>query len=174
MTEIHQDYATALFSLAKERGADWSDDLRTVAALFRDNPAYAATLASPAIPLAERIRAVAAALGDSVATEVSAFVRLLCERGHIRYLEDAIRAYIEMEQDLHRRTVAQVVSAAPLTDDERERLLKKLERVSGRTVTLECTVDPTLLGGAIVRVDGKVLDGTLQRRLRDMKEGINR
>ncbi len=174
MTQVHQDYATALFSLAKERGADWSDDLRVVAALFRDNPAYAATLASPAIPLVERIRAVATALGDSVATEVSALVRLLCERGHIHHLEDVAHAYIEMEQDLHRRTVAQVTSAAPLTDEERERLLRKLERISGRTVTLECSVDPTLLGGAIVHMDGKVLDGTLQRRLRDMKEGINR
>ncbi len=174
MTEIHQDYATALFSLAKEQDADWTDDLRAVAALFRDNPAYAATLASPAIPLAERIGAIATALGDSVATEVSAFVRLLCERGHIRHLEEVVRAYIEMEQELHRRAVAEVVSAAPLTDDERERLLHKLERISGRTVTLECSVDPTLLGGVIVHMDGKVLDGSLQRRLRDMKEGINR
>ncbi len=174
MTEIHQDYATALFSLAKERGADWTDDLRAVAALFRDNPAYTATLASPAIPLAERINAIATALGDSVAQEVSAFVRLLCERGHIRHLEEVVRAYIEMEQELHRRAVAEVVSAAPLTDDERERLLQKLERISGRTVTLECSVDPTLLGGVIVHMDGKVLDGSLQRRLRDMKEGINR
>lgn len=174
MTEIHQDYATALFSLATEQGADWSDDLRTVAALFRDNPAYTATLASPAIPLSERIKAVATALGDIFPREVSAFVQLLCERGHIRYLEDAIRVYIELEQNRHRCAVAEVVSAAPLTDDERTRLLAKLERISGRTVTLNCSVDPALLGGAVVHIDGKVLDGTLARRLRDMKEGINR
>lgn len=174
MTEVHQDYATALFSLATEQGTDWSDDLNAVAALFRENPAYTATLASPAIPLSERIAAVGTALGDSVSKEVSAFVRLLCERGHIRYLEDAVRAYVELEQDRHRCAVAEVVSAAPLTEDERARLLAKLERVSGRTVTLTCSVDPALLGGAVVHIDGKVLDGTLARRLRDMKEGINR
>ena len=67
-------------------------------------------------------------------------------------------------------STAQVTSAVPLTESEKQQLAEKLSARFGRTVTLECAVDESLLGGMVVRVDGKVLDGSLRGRLHAVKE----
>ena len=68
---------------------------------------------------------------------------------------------------------AKVTSAAPLTESEREKLKNKLETVYHGTVHMTYEVDPSLLGGLIVDVDGKIMDGSLRQRLRDVKDVMN-
>ena len=66
--------------------------------------------------------------------------------------------------------MATVTAAAGLTDEEKERLRRALERRSGHSVQLECRVDASLLGGVVVEMDGRVLDGSLRHRLHEIKE----
>jgi F-type H+-transporting ATPase subunit delta len=68
---------------------------------------------------------------------------------------------------------AHVRSAIPLTPEQKTALRLKLEKQSGRNVLLECSTDNTLLGGIVVEMDGKILDGSLRRRLQDVKEVMN-
>ncbi len=173
MNAVYTDYADALFALARETGQDLSDDLLTVQQVFRDNPAYTELLSSPGIPLAERTAAIRQAIGEVVSPTVCSFVQLLCEHGHVKALSACIDDYMEQYRAARHLSVAEVVSAVPLTEEEQAALTRKLTAMSGRTVTLQCTVDPSLLGGVVVRMDGKVLDGSVKRRLRDMKEVIN-
>ena len=65
-------------------------------------------------------------------------------------------------------------SAVSLTDRECIELTKKLEKISGNTVSLDCHVDPSLIGGVIVEMNGRVMDGSLRHRLREVKDVINR
>ena len=67
---------------------------------------------------------------------------------------------------------ANVVSAVPLKKAEKEQLKIKLEKLTNKTVLLNCYVNRSILGGMIVHVDGKVFDGSLRRRLHDIKEVI--
>ena len=173
VTAVYNDYADALFALAQEAGLELTDDLMTVRQVFVENPAYTDLLSSPGIPLRERTAAIRQALEGAVCPTVCSFVQLLCEHGHIRVLPECIDAYVELDRAAKRRSVAQVTSAVPLTVEEEQQLTEKLSAISGHSVTLECTVDPALLGGVIVHLDGKVLDGSVKRRLRDMKEVIN-
>ena len=75
-----------------------------------------------------------------------------------------------MYQTAMAASTAEVVSAVPLTEEEIHRLTATLSARMGRTVTLTCTVDESLLGGMVVRVDGKVLDGSLRSRLHAVKD----
>ena len=68
---------------------------------------------------------------------------------------------------------ARVTCAAELTSQEQAQLKAKLETIYGGTVRMAYTVDPSLLGGLIVEIDGKIMDGSLRRRLRDVKEVMN-
>ena len=170
MTDVRREYAEALFSLARETGADFDDDLALVERLLAENPDYLSLLTSPGVPLTERTAAIAQALGDAVAPPVVAFVQVLCQRGRIRELPACIAAYRDLMQAANRQSVARVISAVELTAAEQDALRRRLEAVSGHAVTLQCETDPSLLGGAIVHMDGNVLDGTLRRRLHDMKE----
>lgn len=173
MTDVSQEYAVALFSLAREDHADYSAALSRVAEIFRGQPAYTELLASPGIPVRERTEAIRQALEGTVPERVLAFVQLLCRNGEIRRLDACVNAYVGLEDAARRHATAEVVSAVPLDEGQREALQARLEKLSGRRVTLECTVDPSLIGGAVVRMDGCVLDGSVKRRLRDIKEVID-
>lgn len=174
MTDIGQEYAEALFTIGRESDTDFSADLELVAQAFRDNPAYGDLLASPGIALADRLAAIDAAFGDSVSAPIVAFVKLLCEHGRIRHLPECVDAYRDLMNAVLRHSVAEVVSAVALTDAEQEQLRARLEERSGHSVSLVCSVDPSLIGGVIVTMDGTVLDGSVRHRLQDLKEVIDR
>ena len=172
MTDLSREYAEALFALAteKDQTKDYLDALDTAAALLEENPEYVELLDCPAVTRDERDGLLEQALGSLLPEQVLAFIQLLCAHGRIRSLNDCIGQYRLLYQTAVAMSTAQVVSAVPLTEQEKERLSAALTARMGRTVTLTCTVDESLLGGVVVRVDGKVLDGSLRSRLHAMKE----
>lgn len=174
MTEQSKDYAEALYALAAETGEQEAclDGLTLAAELLADNPEYRELLANPAIPAAERFALLEGALSGAVPEQVLSFLGLLCAHGRIRSLDACVTEYRRLYQAAISLSTAYVTSAVALTDGQRERLQHKLEALTGHTVVLECTVDEALLGGMTVQIDGKVLDGSLRRRLHDVKEVI--
>lgn len=172
MTDLSREYAEALFALATEtdQTKEYLDALDTAAALLEDNAEYVELLACPAIPRDERDTLLEQALGSVLPEQVLAFIQLLCAHGRIRSLADCIAQYRLLYQTAVAMSTAQVTSAVPLTEQEKEQLAAALTARMGRTVTLECAVDESLLGGLSVTIDGKVLDGSLRRRLHAVKE----
>lgn len=172
MTEISKEYATALFMLARETNSEdeISESLSVISALMQKTPEYIDFLSSPNIPMSERIDAVDTAFSGGVNEYVVSFVKLICQKGHIRDLHECIAAYRELYQAAGGVSTARVVSAAPLDKREKSELKKKLEKFCGHSVILDCSVNKAIIGGLIVHVDGKVLDGSLRRRLHDIKE----
>ena len=69
-------------------------------------------------------------------------------------------------------TEVTVVSAVPLNDTSREKLLAKLQEMTGKTVRLTAKVDPSILGGLRLDLNGTRLDGTVQRRLERLRDSI--
>jgi F-type H+-transporting ATPase subunit delta len=175
MTEIAKEYAEALFSLAKENGdvSVIADGLNTVREQFIQAPAYVDMLASPVIPKSERVSALQNAFGGKVSDAVLVFMQLLCQNGHIRSFFDCCDAYTEAYREMQKISVAHIVSAAPLEDAEKALLERQLSERTGHTVHAEYTVDPALIGGVTVEIDGTVLDGSLKNRLRELKEVIS-
>ena len=175
MAQRSKEYGEALFSLALECGKadEYSTALDTVLTVFNENPEYVDFLASPSIPKAERVDALEKAF-NSMPEHIVSFVSLLCERGRIREFDACVKEYKELLDASKHISTAKVVSAAALTDSEKEKLQIKLEKMSGQTVMLDCSVDESLLGGLIIEIDGKVMDGSLKRRLHEVKEVISR
>lgn len=172
MAEISREYASALFELAKETNSEkeFFDSLKLISETLMENPEYIDVLASPCIPQKERTDSIAEAFGDFVPKYVLSFMQLLCKNGRIREFEECFSEYEKMYLYFSRETTAYVTSAIPLTDEEKERIHKKLENLSGRLVTAEYSVDKSLLGGAVVKIDGKIYDGSLKHQLNELKE----
>ena len=171
-TELSREYAEALYALAAEnhREKEYLEALDTAAALLADNPDYVELLACPAIPHRERDTLLEQSFGQILPGQVVAFIQLLCAHGRVRSLCDCIAEYRLLYQTAVAMSTAEVVSAVPLTEQEKTTLATALSARMGRTVTLTCTVDESLLGGMVVRVDGKVLDGSLRSRLHAVKD----
>lgn len=176
MTKMSNEYADALFSLAMELHAEEEtlSALHLIRDAFASEPQALALAASPSIPKSERLQVLEEAFAASVPQHVMGFLHVLCSNGHIRAFEDSVKDYEELYNSARKLSTAYVTSAVALNDAEKEQLRTKLEKKLGRTIRLECAVDETLLGGLIVQVDGKVIDGSLKHRLHEIKEVMNR
>ena len=175
MTEISKEYGTALFMLACEEKAQkaYAEALAIVKESFLANPSYTEMLSSPSIPLGERLKAVEMAFGETVPTHVLSYVKLLCEKGRVSCLMDSIEAFTDLLAASERVCDARVSSAVELTEEEKKKLVDKLEKKYQGRVRAEYTVDASLLGGLVVEVDGKIFDGSLRHRLGEVKEYLN-
>lgn len=175
MTDTSKEFASALFELALETHTEEATfaALKDVRAIFDARPEALALLASPAIPKKERLAVLEKALGDAVPDQVMGFLQVLCSHGQIKHLNSCIDAYEELYNASHKLSTAYVTSAVPLDDEQKSKLKQQLEKRLGRIIRLECRSDASLLGGLIVEVDGKVIDGSLRHRLHEIKEVMN-
>ena len=110
--------------------------------------------------------------GDQVLAPMLSFVLLLTAHGRIRSLPACVEEYRLLYQAAVAMSTAYVTSAVALTEAQQSALAEKLAAKFGRRVELVCEVDESLLGGLTVRLDGVVLDGSLRRRLQEVKDVI--
>lgn len=176
MTQITKCYAEALFALALETDSAeaFSEGLALAKAVFEKEPAYVEFLGCYGIPAAERTAALAQVMGDTLPEYVLSFLQLMIEHGHITAVFDCVAEYEKLYQEARNMATAKVTSAVPLTEAEQQKLQAALKRMCKRDVIPVYAVDEALMGGVVVEVDGKVLDGSVRHRLQEVKEVINR
>lgn len=161
-------YATALFELARDgRRLDTvSADLDAVRQALADSDDLRLLANSPLIGRAaagKAIAAVAAAIGLSDLT--TQFLGVLATNGRLRELPAIMRAFKTLAAAHRGETAAEVVSAHPLDDAQLGALKDRLRRRYGREVSIDAQVDPSILGGLIVRLGSRQIDGSLRTKL---------
>lgn len=176
MTEISKEYGTALFMLACENGEQksFAKVLEEIKEIFLDNPAYLNMLSSPSIPVSERISAIDVAFLDKAPEYIVSYLKLLCEKGRMDCFMESIEEYMALLNASERVFSAKIISAEELTLEEKNKLIAKLELVNKGKVKAEYVIDASLIGGVIVEIDGKIMDGSLRHRLQQVKEVINK
>lgn len=161
-------YAEAAFQLATRDGTieQWRRELEEASATAEGQLMDA--LANPALPLDERLEAA-----DRVFANLSQPVRnivfLLVRRGRIEQLARVVAEFIRLDDRRQGITHATATSAAPLTDLEVRALTARLEQMTGGGVALATSVDESLLGGLIVRVGDRLIDGSVRGRLERLR-----
>ncbi|MBE7053348.1 MAG: ATP synthase F1 subunit delta [Ruminococcaceae bacterium] len=176
MNQISREYATALFMLACEKDVkkDYADVLNFLKDEFTKEEDYIPFLASKSIKLSERLGAIETAFSGKIPQDVVSYLMLLCEKGRINIFLESVDIYNEL-LDLSMHTAnAKVTSAVSLTDDEKLSLKKKLETITKKSVDIEYFIDESLIGGIVVEIDGKIIDGSVKNSLRDIKDVIIR
>lgn len=168
-------YARALFEVAQV-DADLTKvdgDLAALAQALRDHSELARVIASRAVPDATRRRivvSVAEALGS--AAPVVKLVGLLADRRRLALLPD-IAAQFSARLLEHRNVIpAQVVTAIPLSPDAAAAIEQGLSKATGKTVAMQFSVDPALLGGVRATVGGTVYDGSVRTQLKKMRDHL--
>ncbi len=175
MTDIAKEYGAALFMLAKEANAldAFADSLAVVEAAFQSEPDYERLLSLPNIPREERVNLLDKAFSGAIDDTVLSFLKLLCEEGYITAFALAKAEFSALLDDDKRISHAEVTSAVPLTDGEKQTLIHRLQAIGGRTVVAHYHIDASLLGGVVVEMEGKVYDGSLKRQMNRIKEVID-
>jgi F-type H+-transporting ATPase subunit delta len=174
MNELSREYAGALFIIASEKNckSEYASYLDSLCQSFSDEPMYLEFLHSPAISTNEKISSITKIFSSIVPEDVLSFVQLMCEKGRINLIFEAAQAYKDLVAQSDKVIDAVITSAVELTEDEKKKLQLKLENKFSSKVNLTFKIDPSLLGGIVVETDGKILDGSIKNRLRDLKEVI--
>ena len=176
MSRIGREYAEALFALACEDGAEkeMMSALDKISDILERSPEYRELLSSPSIPAGERAELVDQAFRGKLPEHAVSFVQLLCEKRRMSDFPQCAEEYKKLLEAKNAVTEATVISAVPLSDSEIGALKAKLEKISRRTVSVNCRVDAELLGGMIVEMDGRIMDGSLRHRLRELKDVMSK
>jgi F-type H+-transporting ATPase subunit delta len=166
-------YADAAFEIAQRDGTveTWRDETAGAAAALGEER-LARALRNPALPLAARAELVRSALGTSINRPVMNLVLLLLQRGRIDLLPRVAQEFARLD-DLRLGVVhATATSAAPLQPDEVRAMTAGLEGLTGGRVELTTNVDPSLLGGVVVRLGDRLIDGSVRGRLQRLRSQL--
>ena len=174
MTEIAKMYGGSLYDLAAEEGLEPRilGELDETAAIFKGDPAYLHLLSIPSIPKKERCALLDEAFRGQIHPYLLNFLKILCEKGTLRELPGCARAYRVRYNAAHGILEATAISAVALTGEQTARLQEKLEAVTGKQIDLKTKVDPAVLGGIRLDIEGTELDGTVQNRLASLRNNI--
>ena len=173
MKQIDKEYAEALFELSCEEGTtiEYIDELKSIKAAIEENPEYLDYLSSPAAGLGERLSAIDEAFANLPENIVS-FLKLLCENGRINVLVSCIDEFIALAMALSGRNFATVYSAVELSDSQKTAVCEKLKKLTGKEIDANYIIDKSLIGGIKIDIDGQLIDGSVKRRLSDIKDVI--
>ena len=174
MTRIGTVYGQGLYTLAKEEELQEEilQQLQVLEACFAGDPAYGKLLATRNIPKEERIEMLDSAFAGKVHPYVLNFLKILTEKGYIRHFSACCQAFLEDYRQDNGILAVQAVSAVPLSETQKSKLVEKLIAITGKKIDLECKVDPAVLGGMRLSFDGKQVDGTVQSRLQAMEKQL--
>jgi F-type H+-transporting ATPase subunit delta len=172
-TSIARPYAMAAFeyALAKNALPAWEELLQT-AAVVAEDPLIALFMTSPEVSNAQLANLFCDVLNSELDTEKKNFLCLLAEHKRFAVLP-AIAEQFKAHRAAHEKKVTvEVSSAVTLDAEQQQRLVQALTKRLHLQVTLSCTLDPSLLGGVIVRIGDKVIDGSVRGKLHRLIEFI--
>lgn len=173
MKSFSLSYSEALFSLCEEEGKDEAvmQELLKIAEILKENSDYTLLLDSPNIPLEERLSLIDKAFSE--AEEYTAnFIKILCEKKSMHLFFDCVKQYEKLYNKKNNIEKVTVITAVPLSDALKEKLIVKLEKDLSKKVVLDTKTDKSLLGGLVIRTENSQTDASVKARLDSLYKKI--
>ena len=170
--ERNDAYATALFEVARAEGTleRVEAELYQVARAIEGSEELRSKLTDQALPVELRQGIVEDLLANKTAPVTKSLVSFVVGSGRARDLPAIIDKMVQRSAEDRAEAVADVRSAIPLDADQQQRLAEALGRRTGKKVSVKVTVDPSVLGGIVATIGDTVIDGTVRRRLDQLKD----
>jgi F-type H+-transporting ATPase subunit delta len=170
---VAERYALALFTLAQEQNvADAvADALRNFGDMIAQSADLKRLVVSPVFSAEEQLKAVTAILNQYGFGGVTAnFIKLVASKRRLFVLPDMIRAFLALNDKAKGVTRADITVAAPLSSDHFAALEEALRQVSGgKTVKVNVNVDPSIIGGIVVKLGSRMVDASLKTKLNSLR-----
>jgi F-type H+-transporting ATPase subunit delta len=173
-SNIARPYAQALFELAESAGdfGLWSEALRVMAMVAVD-PNMNAVFINPRISRREIGKAVIEVCGEHIDSQGRNLIRLLAQNRRLDALPAIAEQYETLRAEAERSVRAELESALPISEQERQRISEALKKRLGRDVELVCKINEKLIGGAVIRAGDLVIDGSARARLEKLAAAIS-
>ncbi len=168
-------YATALFELARdEKSVDAvKADLDQFNAMIADSADLKRLVRSPVFSAETQSRALAAVLEQAEITGISAnFLKVLTANRRLFAVTDVIRAFRALVAKFKGEATADVIIAEALSDKNLDALKSALKSVTGKDVALNVNVDPSIIGGLVVKLGSRMVDSSIRTKLNSIKHAM--
>ncbi|MCQ2202816.1 MAG: ATP synthase F1 subunit delta [Bacteroidales bacterium] len=171
---IARRYATVLYEYGAEKGktAEIYDDVNIVRGALSENPRAKELLGSPLTKGAEKKALLSAVFGGRVSQETSDFMSFVVDKEREEMLDEILRVYQVVYKEHNGIKTAEVTTAKELTAEKQSALTAQLSAKLGTQVEVSYKSDASLIGGVIIRVDGKQLDLSVARQLSDIEKEL--
>ncbi len=165
-------YSQAVFDIARERNEldKWQSDLRKIATLGED-ARFIALMENPKIHFEDKAKLLSKVLGDVNPLALN-LVYLLVTKGRLSMVADIADEYQRLLDSYRGIERAEVTTAIELDAEDKRKLEERLEAVVGKKVVVKPRVDPSVLGGVVARIGGKLLDGSTRSKLMALKKAL--
>ena len=167
-------YAEALFEAAREREEleEVFSDLGEFVDALHESEELRLFFYGGQIPERQKRRAIDG-LTEGMRTSTTNFLKVLVDNGREEIVEDVLARYEDLVKQHLGRVEVEVTTAVELSEEQRDRLKERLgEVLEGREIILETNVNPDLIGGAVFRFGGRMMDGSIRGRLESLREGM--
>lgn len=163
-----------MYMLAAEENIakDVLEQMSTLRSCFKEQPEFLKLLSNMALQKEERLGILDSALRGQVHAYVLNFLKILCERGALSEFAGCEEAYRELYNKEHGVVEAHVTTGEKLSDDQRVRLIEKLRQMTGNEIVLLEKVDPKVVGGVLLEMNGRRYDNTVRHRLESIRRAM--
>ena len=167
-------YASALFGAASKADAvdAVESDLGLVGYVLESSPALWDAMVSPIIPPAKMREILGDIFEGKVHKITLAYLRLLADKRRAEAIRQTESEYVALANEARGIVQAEVTSATPLDEDQEARLVSKLSATTGQQIQLAKRVDPSAIGGVLVRIGDTVIDGSVRGQLAALRERL--
>ncbi len=166
LSTLARPYAKAAFehAAASDTLTSWFNALGLLDMLVAD-ARVGERLRSPSLTQDQRAQLLINVFGEDMEVPVRNFLYVLADNDRLLLLPAIFEQFQTLKADHERLVKVQVTAAAPIDDNQRAKLADALVKRLGRAVNIEVSIDPNLIGGAIIRAGDTVIDGSLRGRL---------
>jgi F-type H+-transporting ATPase subunit delta len=171
---VAKAYAQALYqiALAEEAVDKVEDELFQVRKTIESQGKLREFLRDASLPSEVKKQALSEILGDKVSKLTINHLEFVIDQGRGDLIPQIAEAFSEMVFTARNQIVAEVTTAIPLSPELSEKLQKKLSEVTGRNVAIKNLVDESILGGVVVRLGDKVINGSVRQNLEELRETL--
>lgn len=167
-------YAAAFLAVisAEDTLGEVDDELFRFARILEGNDQLLETLSDPHLEPARRQQVVTDLLDGKAQPTTVNLVGLVVGNGRARELPVIVDSLVALRAASRQSAVARVRSAIALSDEQTSRLAESLGRATGKTIEVKVVVDPAVQGGIVAEIDDTVIDGTVRRRLEQLRAAL--
>jgi F-type H+-transporting ATPase subunit delta len=165
-------YAEALFQVARaEEALDRvEEELTRLNKSLESNAELREFLSTLQISPDGKKSALSQIFGQKISPITLHWIDMVVDQGRQRRLPAIIEAFLTLAQEAREKVTAEVITSIPLSEDLAKRLEQELSKITKKRVFLKPMVDDSILGGVIVKIENKVIDGSVRHRLEEIKK----
>ena len=175
-TKVGRRYAKSLLDLGieKNNAEQLNNDMMLVAKAIKANRPLASMLKSPVIHASQKDAVIKSVFDGKISETSLEFMRLITRKNREYYIEDIAHAFIEIYKTHKNIQTARVTTATPLDAKLREEMVGIVKKATGHTIELQEIVDPSILGGFILRWGDNQIDSSVVNQLSALKQNFSK